>query len=100
MFAQVMQAATRSTNRDELGRIVQERLIPALQQEIGFRGALGMVEPRTGRTMMIALWDREEQAMRRPAKRRGAFLHVFKEVELLSEGENPVFSVWEVGIEL
>jgi hypothetical protein len=100
MFAQVMQAAARSTDRDELGRIVQERLIPALQPETGFKGALGMVEPRTGRTMMIALWEREEQAMRRPATRGGAFLHVFTEIELLSEGDDPVFSVWEIGIEL
>jgi hypothetical protein len=100
MFAQVMQAAVRSSNRDELGRIVQERLIPALQHEIGFRGALGMVEPRTGRTMMVALWECEEQAMCRPATRGGAFLHVFAEVESLSEGDDPVFSVWEVGIEL
>jgi hypothetical protein len=100
MFAQVMQAAARSTNRDELGRIVREQLIPALQQEIGFRGALGMVEPGTCRAMMIALWEHEEQAICRPAIRGGAFLQVFTEVELLSEGNNPVFSVWEVGIEL
>jgi hypothetical protein len=42
MFAQMMQAAVRSTNRDELGRIVcGEYLIPAMQQQIGFRGAQG-----------------------------------------------------------
>jgi hypothetical protein len=45
MFAQVMQAAVRFTNRDELGRIVREHLIPRtaagdrLQGRPGHRGA-------------------------------------------------------------
>jgi hypothetical protein len=100
MFAQVMQVAVPPSNRDELGRIVREQLIPALQHEIGFRGALGMVEARTGRTMMIALWECEEQAMCPPMMRGDTILQVLSEVEVLAVGEDPVFSVWEVGIEL
>ena len=100
MFAQVMQASVRSTDRAELRGIVREQLIPALQQEAGFRGAIGLVEPGTGRAMMIALWDREEQAAARPATRGGEFSRVFAEVELLCAGHDPEFSTWQVGIEL
>jgi hypothetical protein len=43
-------------------RIVADELIPALHDEPGFAGALSLVNPRDGETIMIVLWQSAEQA--------------------------------------
>jgi hypothetical protein len=69
MFAQVIRGETATEACDELNAVVREELIPALQDEPGFAGALSLFD-RRGDAMMIVLWDTEEQA-RRPWSRCG-----------------------------
>ena len=44
MYAQVVQGGTTLEQRPEMDRIVVEELIPALQQEPGFQGAMNLVD--------------------------------------------------------
>lgn len=100
MFAQVIQAGVRTADRAELVRIVRENLVPALEREAGFGGALGMVEAGTGRAMMIALWELEEQASAPPKLRGESFRQALADVERLSDSDRGPVSVWVVEIEL
>jgi hypothetical protein len=100
MFAQVIQGGTTRDKRAEMDALVTEGLIPALQEEPGFAGALNLVDQDTGQEMMIVLWETEEQA-RLPASRRGLpYLRVLADITDLSTGIRSPISVWEVGVKV
>jgi len=96
MFAQVIQGETATETRDELNALVRDGLIPALQDEPGFAGALSLFD-RSGGGMMIVLWDTEDQA-RRPSEDRGGVLQdVLSDMAALSTLPNDLATIWEVG---
>jgi hypothetical protein len=99
MFAQIIETALSSTERADVVRIVREELVPALRGEDGFSGAVGMVETGTGRTMVIAFWDREVQAATPPVDRGRAFRTVLAALQARATAPRSI-STWEVGIEL
>ena len=96
MYAQVVQGGTTLAQRAEMDRIVIEDLIPALQQEPGFRDAMNLVDRDTGNGMMIILWETKEQA-ERPLPDYGApFLKALAEIAAISTGNREPISIWEV----
>lgn len=96
MYAQVVQGGTTLAKRAEMDRIVLEDLIPALQQEPGFRDALNLVDRESGNGMMIILWDTKEQAERPLPEYGSAFLKALAEITAISTGNRAPISVWEV----
>ena len=99
MFAQVIEATVGPAGRPELARLVRETVVPAFRHEDGFSGAVGMVESGTGRAMMVAFWECEEQARIPPELRGDAVRIALAGLELLSAGRRSI-STWEVRIEL
>jgi hypothetical protein len=96
MYAQVVQGGTTLENRAEMDRIVVEEMIPALEAEPGFRGAMNLVDREDGKGMMIVLWDSEEQA-RRPLNEYGpSFLKALADVTTISTGNRAPIGVWDV----
>ena len=57
MYAQVIEGGTTPEFRTEMDAIVTDRLIPALEAEAGYAGALNLVDRDSGEAMMIVLWD-------------------------------------------
>jgi hypothetical protein len=96
MYAQVVQGGTTLAKRAEMDRIVNEDLIPALQQEPGFRDALNLVDRETGNGMMIMLWETKEQAERPLPDYGPAFLKALAEITAISTGNRQPISTWEV----
>jgi hypothetical protein len=96
MYAQVVQGGTTLEKRAEMDRIVVEDLIPALQEEPGFRDALNLVNRETGNGMMIILWDTKEQAERPLPEYGAAFLKALAEITTISTGNREPISTWEV----
>jgi len=47
---------------DDVVRMTQERLVPALYHLPGFRGFQGCVDRQAGKLLAISLWDTEDQA--------------------------------------
>ncbi len=47
---------------DTIQRIIQNSLLPATQQLPGLTDILQMVQPETGRIMLVSLWETKEQA--------------------------------------
>jgi hypothetical protein len=96
MYAQVVQGGADLEHRAEMDAIVHEQLLPALEQEPGFSGALNLVDRTTGNAMMIMLWESEEQAHRPLPEYGPAFLKALAAIAAISSGNRAPISVWDV----
>jgi hypothetical protein len=96
MHAQVIEGGTTPELRGRMDQIVVDEMIPALQSEPGFAGALNVVDRDSGDAMMIVLWETEAQARRELSGYGGAFLQALANVAHISTGTRRPISVWEV----
>jgi hypothetical protein len=96
MYAQVIEGGTTPDRREAMDRIVTDEMIPALEAEPGFAGALNVVDRDSGDAMMIVLWQTEAQARRQLAQYGSAFLKSLASVAAISTGTRRPISVWEV----
>ena len=48
MFAQLVEGGTTRDRREEMDRIVHDQMLPALEQEPGYAGAINLVDRDTG----------------------------------------------------
>lgn len=79
-----------------MDRIVTDEMVPALESEPGFAGALNVVDRESGDAMMIVLWETEAQARRALPDYGGAFLKALAGIAAISTGTRRPISVWEV----
>jgi hypothetical protein len=96
MYAQLIEGGTSPARRTDMDRIVTDEMVPALEAEPGFAGALNLVDRDSGNALMIVLWDDEAQAKRPLAQYGGAFLKSLASVMAISTGTRRPISVWEV----
>jgi hypothetical protein len=96
MYAQLVQGGTTPEMRSQMDRIVTDELVPALDEEPGFAGALNLVDRETGNAMMIVLWETAEQANRALSEYGQRFLKALAEIAAISTGNRVPMSVWEV----
>ena len=96
MYAQVIEGGTTPDLRAAMDRLVTDEMIPALEAEPGFAGALNVVDRDKGDAMMIVLWETEAQARRALPEYGGAFLKALAGVAAISTGTRNPISVWEV----
>jgi hypothetical protein len=96
MHAQVIEGGTTLERRAEMDAIVTEQLLPALDQEPGYAGAMNLVDRDTGQALMIVLWEREEQAKRPLPEYGDAFLRALAAITAISTGQRKPITVWDV----
>ena len=96
MYAQLIEGGTSPDRRPEMDRLVTDEMVPALEGEPGFAGALNLVDRDSGNAMMIVLWDSEAQARRPLADYGSAFLKALAGVAAISTGTRRPISVWQV----
>jgi hypothetical protein len=96
MHAQLIQGGTTPELRTKMDRIVTDDMIPALEQEPGFAGALNLVDRESGNAMMIVLWETEDQARRDLTEYGKPFLQALAQIAAISTGNRQPMSVWEV----
>ena len=96
MYAQLIEGGTTPDRRPEMDRLVTDEMVPALESEPGFAGALNLVDRDSGDAMMIVLWDSEAQARRPLADYGSAFLKALAGVAAISTGTRRPISVWQV----
>ena len=96
MYAQLIEGGTTPESRNEMDRIVTDEMIPALEAEPGFSGALNIVDRSSGNAMMLVLWETEAQARRALNEYGDAFLRALARVAQISTGTRRPISVWEV----
>src|ERR671939_21345 len=86
MYAQLIEGGTTPERRGEMDRIVTAEMIPALEAEPGYAGALNLVDRESGNALMIVLWETEAQARRALAEYGSAFLKALANVAAISTG--------------
>jgi hypothetical protein len=96
MHAQLIEGGTTSDRRADMDRLVTDEMVPALEAEPGFSGAVNLVDRDSGHAMMIVLWETEAQARRPLAEYGGAFLKALANVAAISTGTRRPISVWDV----
>ena len=96
MYAQLIEGGTTPARRTDMDRIVTDEMVPALEAEPGFAGALNLVDRNSGDAMMIILWETEPQARRALSEYGGAFLKALANIAAISTGTRAPLSVWEV----
>ncbi len=96
MYAQLIEGGTTPERRGEMDRLVTDEMVPALEAEPGFAGALNLVNRDSGNAMMIVLWDTEAQARRALPDYGAAFLKALAGIAAISTGTRRPISVWEV----
>ena len=96
MYAQVVEGGTTPEMRTKMDRLVTDEMVPALQAEPGYAGALNLVDRESGDAMMIILWQTEAQACRPLAEYGQAFLKALANVAAISTGTRRPISVWEI----
>jgi hypothetical protein len=96
MYAHLVEGGTTPELRHEMDRIVREELLPALESEPGFAGAVNLVDRESGDALMLMLWETREAA-ELPSRHRGpAFLQALGSVMEISTGTRRPNSLWEV----
>jgi len=95
-YAQVVKSGTTPGKLNEMDRLVRDELIPALQDEDGFGGAMNLVNRGWGDAMMIVFWDTREHASRPIAEYGDRFRQALSMVARISTGPPRQVSVWEV----
>ena len=96
MYAQLIEGGTTPDRRADMDRLVTDAMVPALQSEPGFAGALNLVDRDSGNALMIVLWETEAQARRALSAYGGAFLKALADVAAISTGTRRPISVWDV----
>ncbi|HEX5620462.1 MAG TPA: hypothetical protein VFX51_18715 [Solirubrobacteraceae bacterium] len=96
MYAQLIEGGTTPARRTDMDRIVTDELVPALEAEPGYAGALNLVDRVSGDAMMVILWDTEAQARRALSEYGGAFLKALANIAGITTGTRRPISVWEV----
>ena len=87
MYAHVVYGGSHPPDkRDAMNQFVREVLIPALQQEPGFRGALNLVDPSSGNGIMLTFWETEAQAL---SPRSGETMQqAISKMQAITQGRN------------
>jgi hypothetical protein len=96
MYAQLIEGGTTPDRRAEMDRIVTDELIPALEAESGYAGAMNLANASSGEGVMVVLWQTAEQAHRPLAEYGAAFLRALAEIAAISTGTRRPISVWTV----
>jgi hypothetical protein len=96
MYVQLIEGGTTPDRRPRMDRVVSDEMIPALQAEPGFAGALNLVDRDSGNAMMLVLWETEAQARRALAEYGAPFLKALASVAAISTGTRRPISVWEL----
>jgi hypothetical protein len=59
MHARIITVQIQHDRLDETSRLYQEQLLPAAQQQAGFKGGWLLLDRHTGRGLAILLWETE-----------------------------------------
>ena len=62
MYAQLIETRLKPERPEVLERLVRNGLVPALREQPGFCGALSLTGRKRARTLLVLLWETEEEA--------------------------------------
>ena len=96
MYAQVIETRMEPERLEVLERLIRSELVPALRVEPGFCGAVGLVDRERAETLLVLLWETEEEAARRVAPGADPFRKASSTVTELLGSRSCSETTWEV----
>jgi hypothetical protein len=96
MYAQLIRGSWVQGRLDELDAAIRAELLPALRDELGFSGALSLVETRTKCILLIVFWETEAEAARPAAACDERLADALRAVGSLGCPEADAPEIWEV----
>ena len=96
MHAQVIELQLEPERLEVLERLVRSELVPALREQSGFCGALNLTDRERGETLLVLLWEREDEAARTLAQSAALLGQAFATVPDLVAARLRSVTVWEV----
>ncbi len=63
MHARLVTALGRSSELDEMTKLWHESVLPAARRQAGFKGALVLADPETGKAVSVTLWDTRDDML-------------------------------------
>lgn len=96
MHAQVIETRIEPERLADLEHAVRFELLPALREQPGFCGAMSLVDRERADTLLILLWETEEEAARSLAPGDAPLGRAFSTVAALVETLAATRTVWEV----
>jgi hypothetical protein len=98
MYAQVIELRLARRLLDELERLVRSELVPALREQAGFCGALNLTDSERADSLLVLLWETEDEAARPLGRSAAPFAPASATMaELLAAGSRSM-TVWEVDV--
>ena len=92
MFARSVSIRLKADGVAEFTRTIEDKVLPLLRKQYGFRGELTLAVPGGTEAVGISLWDKKENA---EAYQRGDYLEVQKALAGVIEGI-PAVKTYEV----
>ena len=63
MFARLLRIKTKIERIDEAAKLFEERVIPLCKNKKGYKGAYFLTDRKTGVSILITLWENEEDML-------------------------------------
>jgi hypothetical protein len=96
MYAQVIELRLAPERLEALERLVRYELVPALRQQSGFCGALNLTDRERAETLLLLLWETEDEAARPLARSAAPFGRALATVTEVLASRSCSVTVWEV----
>ena len=92
MFARIVSMRLKSNNAAEFTQTIEQKILPILRKQKGFRDEVTFVQPNGMEAVGISFWDQKEHA---EAYNSGGYSEVVRELSKLVEG-TPRIQTFEV----
>jgi hypothetical protein len=96
MYAQVIELRLEPERLEGLERLVRSELVPALREQTGFCGALNLTDRGRADSLLVLLWETEDEAARPLAQGAAPFEQALATVTELLATRSCSTTVWEV----
>ena len=96
MYAQLIETRLEPERLEVLERLVRSELVPALREQSGFCGALNLSDRGRAETLLVLLWETEEEAGGPLVARVASFARVSSTLRELLASCSCSVTVWEV----
>jgi heme-degrading monooxygenase HmoA len=63
MFARLLRIKTKIERIDEASKLFEENVIPLCKDKKGYKGAYFLADRKTGNSMLVTLWESEEDML-------------------------------------
>ncbi len=97
MHARVATVQYQPGKMDEGIQLYRESMLPETRQQRGFKGAMGLVDRSTGKSILITLWQTEADAQASGTSSAYLQAHIAKFASLWAAA--PVFETYEVALQ-